>query len=215
MAEIMQIDPAQPSPLLVDKAAEVIKGGGVIIYPTETLYGLGANPLDPEAMKRLYEIKGREGSKPIPFLIKDLQMLATLVEAIPPIGKQLMEHYWPGALTLIFRAKQGLPSPLRGKNRTIGLRISSHPVARGIVEAVAAPLTSTSANPAGEGNLIDCQSIAEALGDQVDLIIDGGTVPGVGSTVVDLTVIPPKVVREGMIKVPLREHEEAYPLPCK
>jgi L-threonylcarbamoyladenylate synthase len=202
MAEVMHIDPAQPSPHLIHKAAEVIQGGGVIIYPTETLYGLGANPFDPAAMQRLYAIKGRERNKPIPFLIKDLQMLATLVEAIPPLGKQLMERYWPGALTLIFRAKEGLPAPLQGEAGTIGVRISSHPIARGIVEAMDCPLTATSANPAGEGDLIDCQGIAQLFGDQVDLVVDGGKVGGTGSTVVDLTIVPPKVVREGMIKIP-------------
>jgi L-threonylcarbamoyladenylate synthase len=209
MAEVVHIDPAQPSPPLIAKAAKVITRGGVIIYPTETLYGLGANPLDTEAMKRLYEIKGREGAKPIPFLIKDQEMLATLAEEIPPIGRRLIERYWPGPLTLIFRARERLPAPLRGEAGTIGLRISSHPIARGIVGAVDCPLTATSANPAGEGDLTDCQSIVQTFGDQVDLIVDGGRVGGVGSTVVDLTMNPPKVVREGMIKDPLRAYKEA------
>jgi L-threonylcarbamoyladenylate synthase len=209
MSEVVRIDPAKPSSHLIETVAEVINKGGVIIYPTETLYGLGVNPLDPKAMKRLYALKGREKAKPIPFLIKDQEMLETLVEDIPPIGRQLMEHYWPGALTLIFRAKEELPAPLRGRSGTIGLRISSHPIARGIVATVDAPLTSTSANPAGEGDLTDIQSIAQAFGDQVDLIVDGGQVGGLGSTVVDLTVTPPQVVREGMIKEPLRKHEEA------
>ena len=201
MAEIIRIDPAQPSPPLIDKAAEVIQEGGVIVYPTETLYGLGANPLNPEAMNRLYAIKGREKTKPIPFLIKDQEMLETLVENIPSIGRQLMERYWPGALTLIFRAKKELSPPLYGEAGTIGLRISAHPIARGIVEALDTPLTSTSANPAGEGNLTDTRIIARAFGDQVNLIIDGGTVPGTGSTVVDLTTTPAKTVRPGMIEI--------------
>jgi len=201
MAEVVHIDPVKPSTRLIHQAAEVMRNGGIIIYPTETLYGLGADPLDFEAINRLYEIKGRERDKPIPFLIKDQEMLATLVADIPPIGRQLMEQYWPGPLTLIFRAKEGLPPPLRGKEGTIGVRISAHPVARLIVEAMDAPLTSTSANPAGEGDLSDPRSIAEALGDQVDLIIDGGEVAGYGSTVVDLTVDPPRVVRPGMIEI--------------
>jgi len=201
MAEVVHIDPVKPSTRLIHQAAEVMRNGGIIIYPTETLYGLGADPLDSEAIKRLYEIKGREAGKPIPFLIKDQEMLATLVDEIPPIGRQLMERYWPGPLTLIFRARAGLPAPLRGEAGTIGVRISAHPIARGIVEAVNTPLTSTSANPAGEGDLTDPRSIAEALGDQVDLIVDGGQVRGVGSTVVDLTVDPPKVVRPGMIEI--------------
>ena len=203
MTEILRIDPALPSSHLIEKVAEVIKRGGVIIYPTETLYGLGVNPLDPESMKRLYAIKGREKTKPIPFLIKDQEILETLVEDVPPIGRQLMERYWPGALTLIFRVKEGLPAPLRGGSGTIGLRISSHPIARGIVETVDVPLTSTSANPAGEGDLTDPRIIARTFGDQVDLIIDGGIVPGVGSTIVDLTSTPPQVVREGIIREPL------------
>ena len=200
MSEVVRIDPAKPSFHLIETVTEVINGGGVIIYPTETLYGLGANPLDPEAMKKLYAIKGREKAKPIPFLIKDQEMLETLVEDIPPIGKQLMERYWPGALTLIFRAKKELLPPLFGEGGTIGLRISAHPIANGNVEAIDTPLTSTSANPAGEGDLTDIQNIAQVFGDQVDLIIDGGEVPGIGSTIVDLTTTPPKVVREGMIK---------------
>jgi L-threonylcarbamoyladenylate synthase len=199
MAEVVHIDPAKPSAHLIHRAAEVIKNGGVIVYPTETLYGLGADPLDSAAIKRLYEIKGRGADKPIPFLIKDREMLAALVEEIPPMGRQLMGRYWPGPLTLIFRAKEGLPPPLRGEAGTIGVRISAHPIARLIVEAVNAPLASTSANPAGTGDIIDVRSITEALGDQVDLIIEGGEVAGRGSTVVDLTVDPPRVVREGMI----------------
>jgi len=205
MAVVMHIDPHNPPSRLIEEAARVIRGKGVIIYPTETLYGLGANPFYPEAVKRLYAIKGREEAKPIPFLIKDQEMLAALVEECPPIGRQLMERYWPGALTLIFRAKQGLLPPLRSKNGTIGLRISSHPIARRIVEAMDAPLTATSANLAGEEDLIDGEQLAQLFGSQVDLIIDGGRVPGKGSTVIDLTVSPPRLVREGMIKNPLGE----------
>ena len=200
MAEVVQIDPHNPPSRLIEEVAQVIRGKGVIIYPTETLYGLGANPLYPEAIKRIYAIKGRSVAKPIPFLIKDQQMLETLVEEISPLGRELMERYWPGPLTLIFRAKEGLPAPLQGRDGTIGLRISSHPIARQIVEAIDAPLTATSANPAGEEDITDCQRLAQLFGDQVDLIIDGGRVPGMGSTVVNLAVSPPAIVREGMIK---------------
>jgi L-threonylcarbamoyladenylate synthase len=208
MAEVVQINPDSPAPELIGKAVRVLREKGVIIYPTETLYGLGAHPLFPEAMKRLYAIKGRDAAKPIPFLIKDREMLAALVAEVPPIGRELMERYWPGPLTLIFRAKQGLLPPLRGKNGFIGLRISAHPIASRIVEAMDAPLTSTSANLAGEEDLIDVEQLAQLFGSQVDLIIDGGRVPGKGSTVIDLTVEPPRIVREGMIDDPLRELKE-------
>jgi len=202
MAKVVQIDPDSPASELIAEAVRVIREKGVIIYPTETLYGLGANPFFPEAMKRIYAIKGREAAKPIPFLIKDQEMLASLVEAVPPVGRELMERYWPGPLTLILRAKKGLQMPLKGKDGTIGLRISSHPVARRIVEALDAPLTSTSANIAGAEDLLDGERMAQLFGNQVDLIIDAGKVPGIGSTVIDLTVSPPRMVRQGMIKVP-------------
>ena len=205
MAKVVQIDPDSPAPELIAEAVRVLREKGVIIYPTETLYGLGANPLSPEAMKRLYAIKGRAAAKPIPFLIKDRKMLASLVEAVPPLGRELMERYWPGPLTLIFRAKKGLAPPLRGKDGFIGLRISSHPIARRIVEAMDAPLTSTSANLAGEADITDCDMMVQLFGNQVDLILDSGKVPGIGSTVVDLTVEPPRIVRQGMIKNPLGE----------
>jgi L-threonylcarbamoyladenylate synthase len=204
MAEVWQIDPKLPASELIAEAARVIRAKGVIIYPTETLYGLGADPLSPEAIQRIYAIKGRAAAKPIPFLIKDQEMLGALVEEVPPVGRELIKRYWPGPLTLIFRAKKGLPMPLKGKDGTIGLRISSHPVARRIVEALDTPLTSTSANIAGAEDLLDGKQLAQLFGSQVDLIIDSGKVPGIGSTVIDLTVSPPRMVREGMIKIVLR-----------
>jgi L-threonylcarbamoyladenylate synthase len=205
MAEVIQIDPKQPSPELIAEAVRVIKAKGVIIYPTETLYGLGADPMSTEAMERIYAIKGRAAAKPIPFLIKDQEMLASLVEEVPAMGRELIKRYWPGALTLIFRAKKGLQPPLRGKAGTIALRITAHPVAQAIVEAMDAPLTATSANLAGKEDIIDGRQLAQLFGDQVDLIIDAGKVPGIGSTIIDLTVTPPRMVRPGMIEIPRGE----------
>jgi L-threonylcarbamoyladenylate synthase len=151
-------------------------------------------------MERLYAIKGRAAAKPIPFLIKDRELLKTLVEEIPSVAEKLMAHYWPGPLTLIFKASEGLPAAMRGKANTIGLRISSHPIAHGICAQLIEPLTATSANRSGEEDLVDCQAIAQAIGDEVDLIIDSGPVPGIGSTVVDVTVAPPRIIRQGQIK---------------
>lgn len=203
MSNVLGIDPSQPSVKLIEEVVEVIKRGGVVIYPTETLYGIGANPFCPEAVQRVYDMKGRDEDKPIPFLIKDLKMLTALVEEVPPMGRDLITRYWPGPLTLIFRANDGLPYPLKGNDGKIGLRISSHPIAKMILETMDTPLTSTSANPSGTGDLTDTQTIYQCFGHQVDLIIDGGQVTGLGSTVVDLTQIPPKIVREGMIGKPL------------
>ena len=201
MAEILRIDPHHPPAHVIAEAKRVIQAGGVIIYPTETLYGLGANPLDPAAMERLYAIKGRAAARPIPFLIKDYEMLESLVAEVPPLAGELMKRYWPGPLTLIFRAKEGLPAAMVGKDGTIGLRISSHPIAQGICAQLNAALTATSANLAGGEDLVDVERIAAILGDRVDLIIDSGTVSGIGSTVVDLTVAPFRIVRQGQITI--------------
>jgi L-threonylcarbamoyladenylate synthase len=201
MAEILRIDPDHPAGAIVE-GVRVLQAGGVIIYPTETLYGLGADPLNPAAMERVYAIKGRAAARPIPFLIKDRGMLEALVEEVPPAAEEMMARYWPGPLTLIFKAKEGLPAAMRGTANTIGLRISSHPVAQGICARLNTALTATSANRSGEENLVDGKRIADILGDWVDLIIDGGPVSGIGSTVVDVTVAPPRIVREGMIKLP-------------
>ena len=200
MAEILRIDPPTAARAIAE-AIRVIQAGGVIIYPTETLYGLGANPNDPAAMERLYAIKGREAARPIPFLIKDREMLAALVEEVPPAAVKLMERYWPGPLTLIFRAGEGLPLAMRGTANTIGLRISAHPVAQRICAQLNGPLTATSANRSGEEDLVDAERIAGVLGDLVDLIIDSGTVPGIGSTVVDVTIAPPRIVRQGIMSI--------------
>ncbi|RLB06676.1 MAG: threonylcarbamoyl-AMP synthase [Deltaproteobacteria bacterium] len=207
VANILRIDPQRPSFRLIEEVVEVLKEGGVVIYPTETLYGLGTNPFCLTAIKRLYEIKGRKEDKPIPFLIKDVGMLAAFVKEVPPLGRTLAKKYWPGPLTLIFWAKEGLPFPLKGKDGKIGLRVSSHPIARMILEGLDTPLTSTSANLAGRADLTDVQRIYQIFGEQVDLIIDGGEVAGVASTVIDLTETPPKILREGIIKKPLLEEK--------
>jgi len=200
MKRMLKIDPVEPSPEVIDEVADAIRQGAVVVYPTETLYGLGANPFSPAAVKRLCQIKGRQHDKPIPFLIKDVQMLEALVEEVPSIGTVLIERYWPGPLTLVFRAKHGLPDPLFGVDGKIGVRVSSHPIARMLVEALGTPLTATSANRAGGEDLIDVRAIIQSFDRDVDLLIDGGSVPGVGSTVVDLSVTPPKILRRGMIR---------------
>jgi L-threonylcarbamoyladenylate synthase len=206
MAEIQRVDQKHPPARVIAEAVRVIQAHGVIIYPTETLYGLGTDPFDPAAMERLYAIKGRAAARPIPFLIKDREMLESLVEEVPSVAGELMEQYWPGPLTLIFRAKEDLPPAMRGKDGTIGLRISAHPIAQGIVAQFNAPLTATSANRAGEEDLIDVKRIAGFFGDLVDLIIDNGPVTGIGSTVVDVTTAPPRIVREGQIRGLCTQH---------
>ena len=188
-------------PLLeIPKAIEILKKGGVIAYPTETVYGLGCNATRPESVKKIFEAKGRGGQVPISILISSAQALPNYVQDIPPVALKLIQKYWPGPLTLIFKARQGVfPPELLAGGETIALRVSPHPIARQIVQALGLPLTTTSANKSGQP---PARSVEEVRSSslEIDGVIDGGILSQAqGSTILDVTVDPPRVVREGEI----------------
>ena len=190
----------------VDKAAPQLKsvfaGGGIIAYPTETFYGLGVDPFRPEALERLFMLKGRARGKPVLVVIRDASSLHSLVADIPPCAASLMERYWPGPLTLIFRAKKGLPALLTGGTGRIGVRLSSSPITRRLLEILHSPLTSTSANPSGREPAQDYKEVLEYFGDGVDAVIKGDRlVATLPSTVVDVTGERPVVIREGAVRI--------------
>jgi L-threonylcarbamoyladenylate synthase len=178
---------------------DILHRGGIVIYPTETLYGLGASPYHREAFARLQQLKGRDEAKPIPFLVRDVGMAENLVDHVPPVARDLMTRFWPGPLTIVFRAKGGIPESLCGPRGTIGLRVSAHPVAQTIVKNLGSALTATSANASGGGNLLTFNALREEFDGRVDLIIWGGVPAGEGSTVVDVSETPAKIVRRGII----------------
>lgn len=167
-------------------AVRVLRRGGLAIYPTETLYALGADALNPAALRRLAEVKGREPGKPIAVLISDHTMLEQLAVECSPQARALMRRFWPGPLTLVLCVRDGV-SPLLTAGSGIGVRLSSHPVATALVHALARPVTAPSANPAGmpPPRLID--AARAYFGDRVDYYLDGGRLPGEpASTVVDV-----------------------------
>jgi L-threonylcarbamoyladenylate synthase len=127
-------------------AVAALKRGEVIVYPTETLYGLGADALNLDAVEKVFQLKGRDPQTPIPVLIADREMLGALVDEIPPLAKKLMASFWPGPLTLVLTARKNIPSALLNADGGIGVRISSEPVATGLVRALGRPITATSAN---------------------------------------------------------------------
>jgi L-threonylcarbamoyladenylate synthase len=182
------------------RAAESILSGGVVAIPTESFYGLAVNPTDVRAIKRLFDVKKRRGDQPILLLIPSVEHLDQYVIHVPHIAHQLMNEFWPGGLTLIFEAKPSLPRELTAGTGKIGVRLSSHPIPTALAQAVGTPITGTSANISGQPACSSAKEVFRGLGDKVDLILDGGeTAGGKGSTVLDVTVDPPVVVREGMV----------------
>ena len=184
----------------IEEASQIILRGGVVAFPTETFYGLGADVLDLEALQRVFQIKRREEDKPLLLLVADQTWLPELVKEIPPVAGQLMEKFWPGPLTLVFQASPHLPSVLTANTGRVGLRISSHPVAQALVRAVGRAITATSANVTGQPGASLASEVSQALAKGVDAILDGGkTAGGLGSTVLDVSGVLPKIIRQGTV----------------
>lgn len=191
----------------MNQVIEIIQRGGVIIFPTETIYGLGCDATNEDAIQRLLEIKGRSGEayKPPPVLIADEQQLHLLAEHIPAGAQDLMKKHWPGALTLVLPARENLSPLLTGENLTVGVRQTGHAIARSLCEESGVPIIATSANFSGAtGRAAMPQSLAdipEALKNCVDGVVNGGLVDGAPSTVVDCTVKPFRILRQGAVEL--------------
>ncbi len=199
---------ALPTPQNINQAADIIKNGGLIAYPTETVYGLGADPHNAEAIQKIFTAKGRAEDKGIILLIRGVDDLSTLVHTVYPTAQILIEVFWPGPLTLVFRANRDLSPALLGGRDTIALRHSSSLVASRLLFALGGPLTSTSANRSAEPPARSACEVENALGDHLDLILDGGpsdtTLP---STLVDVSSDRVILLREGAIPAQkLRTH---------
>ncbi len=199
-AKRLSVDPRAPKPAAIRRAAEVIRGGGVVCFPTRCLYGLAADAFNAAAVERVFEIKQRPPEMPLLVLISRTEQLAELAERVPQAAQFLMQRFWPGRLTLVLDARPGLPERLTAGTGKIGIRLAATPVARALAEAVVQPITGTSANLSG---ISGCRQIGELdarIARQVDLILDGGPLKGgVGSTVVDVTGAAPSIIREGEV----------------
>ena len=184
----------------ISEAAKVIMAGGVVAVPTESFYGLAVNALDERAVERLLAIKKRREDHPVLILIPSAEVLGRYVAQIPAVALRLTETFWPGGLTLVFMAKPALPLLLTGGTGKIGVRLSSHPVPTQVAGVAGVAITGTSANVTGEPPCEKPEEVFKTLGSQVDIILDGGkTAGGRGSTVLDVTVAPPVILREGMV----------------
>lgn len=202
MTRIVEVDPLHPDASIIQKAVLLMKRGGVVAFPTETLYGLGVNAYSEKAVMEVFKIKGRGYEKPIPILIDRKEALPELVSQVSETAKHLIEEFWPGGLTIIFEASPKLTRLLTGNTGKIGIRMSSNAVAHELVKEMAGPITATSANISGQKACTAAIEVHGTLADGVDLIIDGGETKGnLGSTIVDVTSTPAKIVRKGVVSL--------------
>jgi len=194
------IDPFNPQPELILKAAGLIKKGGVVLFPTRCLYGLGADAFNPEAVDRIFRIKQRPYNKPVSVLIKDTKDLHILVKHIPSTAKCIMDYFWPGQITIVFEAKSTISRNLTGGTGKIGIRLPEHPVALSLVKKVNSPITGTSANISGKTGCSAISDLDVQIADKIDIMLDAGPLKGgTGSTVVDVTTSFPTILREGYV----------------
>ncbi|OGD20181.1 MAG: threonylcarbamoyl-AMP synthase [Candidatus Aminicenantes bacterium RBG_16_63_16] len=199
-ARIIRIDPQIVGTDVIEDMAGTLKRGGVIVYPTDTYYGLGADCSNRNALSRIFEIKGRPFSKALLVLVSDVDVACRLAAEIPPAFERLAAAFWPGPLTFVLKAAPGLPDELVGPDRTIGIRLPAPAWLRELVRTAGFPVVATSANISGEKEIDSGEAAVWQFEDKVDLIIDGGkTAGGRPSTVVDLTSGRPVLRREGAI----------------
>lgn len=197
--EIVKIDPANPDQAFA-RCSEVIRAGGVIAYPTDTFYGLGADPKNPPAVRRLFEIKGRSGDQPILLLIPNALHVRLWADEVTLRAEEIMKRFWPGPLTLVFKAKSDVLPVLTAGTGAIGLRVPGSGIGRDLLGFLDAALTATSANRSGGPSPRTAHDVMSSLGGMIDLILDGGETPGGRpSTVVDMRFDRPVVIRDGAV----------------
>ncbi len=182
------------------RALEALRTGEVVVFPTETFYGLAADALNESAVQRVASLKGRDHNQPIALIVADSTMLKQVVSEVPPRAKKLIRRFWPGPLTLVLTANKGLTRLLCNPEGGVGIRVSSHPVAAALVQGLGSPITATSANPSGAES---AKTVAQArgyFGAAIKYFLDGGELKGPkGSTVLDMQQDRFKIIREGEI----------------
>jgi len=193
---IIEINPQHPQPRLIRRVVEALAQGAVIAYPTDTVYGIGCDIFSKSGIERIYQIKDRSRKKPLSFICADLKDISRYAQ-VPDAAYRIMRKHLPGPYTFILEATKEVPRIMMSKRRTVGIRIPNNPICLAIVQELMHPIISTSANLAGDPPICDPKEINEKMGKVLDLVIDGGPLPNVPSTVIDLTGDFPYVVREG------------------
>src|SRR5450432_687596 len=200
--EILKINSEQPEISLIRYAADQIRAGEVLGMPTDTFYGLAADPFNLRAVERVYEIKSRSRHKPLSLLIEDVDQAEELAKPLPEEFHALAKKFWPGPLTIIVKASSRLPLKVTANTGNVALRVPNSPISLAVVQAAQIPITATSANLSGESECTTALAVRDQLQDRIAIIIDGGTSPrDVASTIIDLTDEEArwKIQREGAI----------------
>lgn len=200
--EVLRVDAHEPDPLAIQRAAEVIRDGGLVVLPTDTVYGLVCDPRQTAAVDRIYEVKQRSRELPLVLLLYDMAQVETFISEVPPAAVRAMQEFWPGALTIVLRDCSPATEPLRACKETIGLRLPAHLVPREVAMYVGGGLASTSANLSGRPSPTTAEQALEQLDGLVSLVLDAGpTRFAHESTVVSFECDPPEVLRVGAIGV--------------
>lgn len=196
----LSIDPLNPDHDVVETAARAIKRGGIVAMPTDTLYGLAANPFSLPALAAIRQIKDRPADRAIPLVAADVDQIAATLGVLPMLARLLAARFWPGPLTMLMSAPERLPAEVTGGTGRVGVRVPAHAVTRALCAACEMPLTATSANKSGHPATNDPAAVAAALGVGLDVLLDAGVTPGgPPSTIIDVTDATPRVIRQGAI----------------
>jgi L-threonylcarbamoyladenylate synthase len=199
---LLRVDPRRPDPGALVPAAETLRRGGLVAFPTETVYGLGAHALDPAAVARIYAAKGRPGYNPLIVHAADAEAARALAGAWPAEAQALADAFWPGPLTLVLPKNDRVPDAVTAGLPSVALRVPAHPVAHALLRAAGIPVAAPSANRSTEVSPTTAQHVVRSLGERVDVIVDGGPCPvGIESTVLSLAGPVPTLLRPGTISV--------------
>jgi L-threonylcarbamoyladenylate synthase len=196
--KVVQVDRNDPDPAAIETAAAVIRSGGIVAFPTETVYGLGGNALDREAIARIYEAKGRPAYNPLIVHCADIRSARDLAGEWPDAAERLGSAFWPGPLTLVVPKSSVVPDAVTAGLPTVALRVPDHPVARALLRASGVPIAAPSANRYREISPTTAEHVSKGLAEQIDLLLDGGPCDvGIESTVIDLSGPEPRLLRPG------------------
>jgi L-threonylcarbamoyladenylate synthase len=200
--EVVSVDPDQPDPAAIDRAARVIRAGGLVAFPTETVYGLGANALDAAAVARIFAAKDRPAHDPLIVHLADTGRLGEVTRDVPEIAYTLAAAFWPGPLTLVLPRSEIVPDNVTAGLATVAVRVPAHPVALALLRASGVPIAAPSANLFSRPSPTRAEHVVDDLAGRIGLVLDGGpTEVGVESTILDLTVDPPRLLRPGGVTV--------------
>lgn len=198
--KIMKVVAKTPGTRVIAGAGAIIKKGGLVAFPTETVYGLGANALNEQAVKKIFAAKNRPTDNPLIVHIADSSSLLQLAHSVPPLAQKLIQKFWPGPLTLVFRKRHGVLDAVTAGGKTVAIRMPKHPVALALIKAAGVPIAAPSANSSGKPSATSARDVLEDLGGKVDMILDSGrTRIGLESTVVDVSLRYPLILRKGGI----------------